>query len=121
MPELAARDPDLARRGRFLTCDFGIGVGSMPLWVRVAGGRIESVRRGPFLLKPWTFSIRADAEAWAHFHEPFPSPGFHDLLALTKAKRAVVEGDLVPFMGNLQFVKDVIALPRLLHSKGPTS
>jgi hypothetical protein len=72
------------------------------------------VKRGPFLLKSHTFSIVADPETWARFHRPIPEPGDHDLLALTKAGRAHVSGDLVPFMGNLQFIKDVVALPRSL-------
>jgi len=114
LPELAAADADLARRGRFLTCDFEIGVGSVPLSVSIDHGRVTSVKRGPFLLRSHTFSITAAPETWAGFHQPFPEPGDHDLLALTKSGRARVSGDLVPFMGNLQFVKDLLALPRLL-------
>ena len=71
-----------------------------------------------YLLKPFTFAIRAEADTWRRFHEPFPAPGCHDLLALTKVGRARVEGNLVPMMGNLQFVKDLIALPRSLLSQG---
>ena len=47
---------------------------------------------------------------------PEPRPGWHDLLALTKRKQAVLEGDLHPFMAHLQYFKDVLALPRLHHA-----
>lgn len=114
LPELAAADTDLARRGRFLTCDLEIGVGPVPLSVSIDQGRIASVKRGPFLLKPHTFSIAAEPEAWVRFLQPIPAPGDHDLLALTKSGRARVSGNLVPFMGNLQYVKDLLALPRNL-------
>jgi hypothetical protein len=114
LPELAAADADIARRGRFLTCDFEIGVGEVPLSVTIDEGRVVSVRRGPFLLKPHAFSICAEPEVWQRFHQPFPAPGDHDLLALTKTGRARVSGNLVPFMGNLQYVKDLLALPRSL-------
>jgi len=118
LPRLAAADRDLARRGRFLTCDMEIAVGTMPLSVRVVRGSVQSVERGPFLLRPHAFTIAADAETWARFHEPEPAPGDHDLFALTKSGRARVSGDLVPFMGNLQFVKDLLALPRRLSKTG---
>ncbi len=117
LPRLAARDPDLAWRGRFLTCDLELGIGSVPLSVSLVEGRITSVKRGPFLLKPFTFAIRAEPEVWQRFHEPYPAPGWHDLMALTKVGRARIEGNLVPFMGNLQFIKDLVALPRALHGE----
>ena len=112
LPKLAAADSDLVRRGRFLSCDFELGVGQLPLLVCIDAGRVTSVTKGPFLLKPWVFAIRAEPETWARFLEPVPQPGWHDLMALTKVGRARVEGNLVPFMGNLQYVKDLIALPR---------
>lgn len=117
LPQLTTAAPDLVRRGRFLSCDFEIGVGSISLSVAVVEGRVTAVRRGPFLLKSHAFSICAEPDAWARFHEAFPSPGFHDLFAMTKAGRAHISGDLVPLMGNLQYVKDLIALPRPFASR----
>jgi hypothetical protein len=117
LPGLVAADADLLRRGRFLTCDLELGVGAQPLHVEIAAGRVASVQRGPFLLRPWTFAIRADAAVWLRFLEPLPAAGYHDIMALTKAGRARVEGNLVPFMGNLQYIKDVLAAPRALFAK----
>jgi|LNFM01.1.fsa_nt_gb hypothetical protein len=116
--ELAAADDDLARRGRFLDADVEIRVGSIPLGIAIRAGRVVSVTRGPFLLKSSTFTIRAEADAWERFLEPFPVPGFHDLMAMTKAGMARVEGNLTPFMGNLQYIKDLIALPRGKNGSG---
>ena len=117
LPALTAADPDLVRRGRFLSAEIEIGVGTVPLAVAIAAGRVEAVRRGPFLLRPFMFAIRAEPDVWRRFHEPFPAPGWHDLFALTKAGRATIDGDLVTLMGNLQYVKDLIALPRALHAE----
>jgi hypothetical protein len=114
LPRLAAADRDLTRRGRFLTCEFEIGVGDVPLAVSVVEGQVVSVTRGPFLLKPFRFSIRAEPEDWLRFFEPMPAPGYYDLLGMNKVGRAHIAGDLVPLMGNLQYVKDLIALPRTL-------
>jgi hypothetical protein len=41
-----------------------------------------------------------------------PEPGYHDLFAMKKLGVARVEGDLVPLMANLRYVKDVVTAPR---------
>ncbi len=117
LPRLIAADPDLVRRGRFLDCDFEIGLGAILLLVSVRAGQVTSVARGPFLLKSSVFAIRADAETWEAFLEPRPKPGWHDILALTKTGRARIEGNLQPFMANLQVIKDMLAAPRALAPK----
>jgi hypothetical protein len=111
---LVDRDADLVRRGRFLTTDFAIVVGTTPLLVRVEAGRVISVSRGPFLLRPWTFSISATAETWLKLLKPVPDPGSNDLMALSKVGLARIEGNLQPLMANLQYVKDVVTAPRAL-------
>lgn len=118
LPRLAAEDEDLARRGRFLDCEFEIGVGAQSLRVVVRAGIVHAVVRGPFLLRSADFAIRAEPETWLAFLEPMPKAGVHDILALTKVGKARIEGNLVPFMANLQFVKDLLALPRLLVAEG---
>jgi hypothetical protein len=114
LPSLVGGNADLVRRGRFLICDFEIGVGTLPLAVRVEQGHIASVTRGPFLLKPWVFAVRMAPGDWLKFFEPFPAAGWHDLMALSKRGAARIEGNLQPFMANLQYIKDVLAAPRAL-------
>ena len=46
-----------------------------------------------------------------------PEPGWHDLFALTKRGAAAIEGDLRPLLQNLQYFKDLLALPRRLPEK----
>lgn len=113
LPSLLTGDADLARRGRFLDCHFIVGVGDIDLLVEVRSGTVASVARGPFLLKSSAFAIRATAEAWSRFLQPVPPPGFHDLMALSKAGLARIDGNLQPFMANLQYVKDVLAAARM--------
>lgn len=114
LPALVEANADLVRRGRFLTTDFAIIVGATPLLVRVEAGHVTSVARGPFLLRPWTFSITAAPETWLKLLKPVPDPGTHDLMALSKVGLARIEGDLKPFMANLQVIKDIITAPRAL-------
>jgi hypothetical protein len=111
-PALLASDEDLVRRGRFLTADIEVGIGETPYAVRFENGRITHLAAGPFLLPSWVFAVRAEADTWLQLWQPVPAPGWHDLLALSKQGRLRIEGNLQPFMSNLQYVKDVLALPR---------
>ncbi|MEO8651042.1 MAG: hypothetical protein ABI391_02000 [Hyphomicrobiaceae bacterium] len=114
LPELVERNADLVKRGRFLTTDFAVVVGATPLLVRIDSGRVTAVTRGPFLLRSWVFSITAAPDTWLKLLKPIPDPGTHDLMALSKTGLARIEGNLQPFMANLQYIKDVITAPRAL-------
>ena len=114
LPTLVDANADLIRRGRFLTTDFAVVVGATPLLVRVEAGRVTSVARGPFLLRPWTFSITAAPDTWLKLLKAVPDPGTHDLMALSKVGLARIEGNLQPFMANLQVIKDIVTAPRAL-------
>ncbi len=114
LPRLLERDPNLIRRGAFFDCRFCVGIGAIPFDVEAARGRITRLERGPFLMRSWRFAVRGTAEAWWRWWRPMPEPGWHDLFALTKRGCMVLEGDLQPLMANLQYLKDVLVLPRRL-------
>jgi len=114
LPDLVNADAALVRRGRFLTCDFLVEVGDAAYEVSVEQGRIAGVTRGLVAVRPWRFAIRASAEAWREFWQPVPRPGYHDLFALTRFGHARIEGDLLPLMANLRYVKEVLETPRRL-------
>ncbi len=115
--ELVNADAALVRRGRFLTTDFLVEVGDEAFLVSVQDGRIAGVTREGAPGRPWRFAIRASAEAWREFWQPVPRTGYHDLFALTRFGRARIEGDLLPLMANLRYVKEVLEKPRLLAGK----
>jgi hypothetical protein len=111
IPLLLAQDLGLQRRGAGLSCAFLLQIGDAQLYASYADSSLEFTR-GPLLMRSWRFALRGDAEAWTAFWEPVPLPGFHDVFALTKAKRFVLEGDLHPFMSRLLFFKALLSLPR---------
>ncbi len=117
LPELVDKDPNLLRLGRYLTVEFMVEVGSVPFYVSIADGHLVELERGPKLMRPWIFAVRGTAEAWNRFWQPIPEPGWHDLFALMKRQVASVEGDLRPFMANLQYIKDLLAAPRRLFTE----
>ncbi len=114
LPALLAADADLLRRGRWLTVDCRIDVGDDPFHLSLRDGALAGLERGPRLMRSTAFSFRATSEAWANYWRPIPAPGWHDVFALTKRGAASMEGDLRPLLQNLQYFKDLLALPRRL-------
>lgn len=112
LPDLLANRSDLVRRGRWLSVECRIDVGEEPFFLAIAQGALAGLERGPRLMRSSAFAIRASAEAWQEYWRPIPRPGWHDLLALTKRGAASIDGDLRPLMQNLQYFKDLLALPR---------
>ena len=112
LPRLLAADPDLARRGRWLTTDCRIDVGREPFLLAIRDGALASFERGPQLMRSTAFIVRATDEAWTEHWKSMPDPGWLDLFALTKRGAAAMDGDLRPLLQNLQYFKDLLALPR---------
>lgn len=88
-----------------------VGFGSVELLTQVRDGRVvevaDKMARPP--LQPFDFSIRAGAEAWQRFWQRIPPAGSHDIFALMRAGEMTIEGNLLPLMSNLQFVKDLLS------------
>ena len=63
------------------------------------------------------FSIRAATRPGRSIGTRCREPGWHDLFALTKRGAASMEGDLRPLLQNLQYFKDLLALPRRLPAE----
>lgn len=112
IPALLDQTPALIVRGRFLDCECLLGPTGHPFHASIRQGRIVDLMPAPVLMRSWRFAYRASLAAWAEHWQAAPRPGFHDLLALTKRGEADLEGDLHPFIANLQYFKDVLALPR---------
>ena len=114
LPELLAADSDLLRRGRWVTVDCRIDIGEQPFFVALENGDLAAFERGTRLMRSSAFAIRASDDTWTRHWQPVPAPGWHDLFALTKRGVASMEGDFRPLLQNLQFFKDLLALPRRL-------
>lgn len=99
----------LVHRGRHVDVRFLVDVGDQDWLIEIRGGRVGSVRRGPFVMPSWTFALRASRDEWLLFWQPMPRPGSHDLFAMLRRRALRIEGDLHPFMANLLYFKDVLA------------
>ena len=105
-------DANLRRRGAFLTTEMFVGIGAVPVHLSIVAGEIVRLDIKPGLMRSWRFAIKGSGRAWSAFWRPVPPPGWHDLFALSKRGELTMEGDLQPFVANLQFIKDVLAAPR---------
>ena len=114
LPELVNQDTALVRRGRWLSNVFLVEAGTTQFLVHVDKGRLLNVEHGPFVMPSWSFAIRASESVWQRFWQPLPAPGDNDIFALRKTGEMSVEGNLQPFMANLIYIKQVLAMPRAL-------
>src|SRR5947208_5767164 len=121
IPDLVNADTDLVRRGRFLSTTFLIEIGEQGYLVKIIEGRIVSVTPGPFVTPNYSFALRAPLEEWQLFWTKLPPPGHHDIFALFKRGKLVIEGDLHPLMANLLYFKDVLAAPRRIFDTQNTA
>jgi len=112
IPSLMETEPSLARRGRFLTADFQLVLGRQVCFVAIFEGTISGIETRPQIMRPAAFRIAAEVPAWLNFWKAMPEPGWHDILAMMKRNNLTVDGDLRVFMGHLQYIKDLLALPR---------
>ena len=112
---LLSADSDLLRRGRSLSVDCRIDIGAEPFFLSIRDGGLAVLDRGQRLMRSTAFTVRATDEAWINHWKPVPDPGWHDLFALSKCGAASMEGDLRPLLQNLQYFKDLLALPRKIQ------
>ena len=117
LPSLLDADQDLRRRGRWVNVECRVDIGDEPFFLSLDKGALAGFERGARLMRSSAFAVRATDQAWTQFWQPVPTPGWHDLFALTKRGAASMEGDLRPLLQNLQFFKDLLALPRR-HQEG---
>jgi hypothetical protein len=110
--DLANADGALVRRGRFLEVTFLLEIGDSADLIKIHRGRIEAIEPGPHVAPRYTFALRASAAAWARFWQAVPPPGAHDLMAMLKSGELRLQGDQQPFMANLRYFKELLALPR---------
>jgi hypothetical protein len=114
LAELVNGSPSLVFRGRFVTAEIQVVVGKDEYRIRIEEGRVAGVEMGPFLMRPSAITIRASAEAWGKFWQPYPAPGYQDLFGMTKKGEAEVSGDLRLLMQNLRYFKELLEAPRKL-------
>lgn len=104
--------PNLVRRGRHFNAAWIVQIGALRYWLQTDQGRLVACRTGVPLMQSSRLTFAASAAVWEAFWQPVPVAGAHDLFALTKRGALRIEGDMHLLLSNLQYLKDVLALPR---------
>ena len=63
LSELVNGSPPVVSRGRLVTTEIQVMVGRDEYRIKIEGGRIAGVEKGPFLMRPCSLTVRASAEA----------------------------------------------------------
>lgn len=111
LPRLVNDDPAIVRWGRGINQAFMVEVGDQQYLLHALDGKLR-VEKGPFVMRSWSFAIRASRESWEKFWQKAPAPGWHDLFALLRRGDVAFEGDQRVLMAYLLYVKLVLAAPR---------
>lgn len=112
LPELFNRRLKLIQHARRLNTRFLLVSGDASFRIAIADGKVSTVQSGPFIMGQWDFCIQADEDTWQKFWLPTPPPGFHDVMALSKARRMSIQGNIYPFMSNLLYFKELLSTVR---------
>jgi len=109
--QLAERE-HLAWKGRHLNTSFLFALGERRYLIAIQEGRMRVRNASAITMPQWDFALRADENVWNEFFQPIPRPEYHDLLAMMKFRRLIIEGNLYAFMSHLLFFKALFALLR---------
>jgi hypothetical protein len=112
IPGRVNADPHLLWRGRTLSVDCLVQIGSTAFLLRIDRGSIRECRTELPLPCSWDLAVRGTLQAWTALWQDPPPPRWHDLFALSKRGEMSIEGNLQPLFAHLQYFKDVLALPR---------
>ena len=112
------RNEALVRRGRHVDWAILVGVGEVDYIVRIEAGLVMDVRVRRIAIDSGRFAIRAPAEIWREHWRALPKRGHHDLFSMLAAGLARIDGDLLPFMQNLLYFKELLAAPRSANAAG---
>jgi len=108
----AARTETLARQGRTFSADWIVRIGGTAHLIRTEAGRVTGCEPGLPLLRSTRLSVNGTPRAWHELWKPMPRAGWHDVFALYKRGEMQFEGDIQLFLAHLQYLKDVLNLPR---------
>ncbi len=112
IPDQLRAHPSLVWRGRHAHFSFMVGVGPDDYVLDISAGWLTQISLRALPTDSAQFTISATEEAWDLFWSPVPPRDFHDLFSMLAAGNLRLDGNLVPLMQHLQYIKDLLALPR---------
>ena len=102
----------LVEKGRWVNLTFTFGIGKNDYLFEIIEGKVISSTKRTVLTKSGIFKIHGERDAWEKHWFNIPPRDYHDIFAMLTKKLIIIDGNLTPFMQNLQYFKDLIASNR---------
>ena len=103
---------DLLKRGKWVNLTFTFGIENTDYLIQIINGKVNSIKKRVLLTKSGVFRIHGESLSWEKHWLKNPPRDYHDIFAMLAKKIIILEGDLTPFIQNLQYFKDLIASNR---------
>ena len=103
---------DLLKRGKWVNLTFTFGIENTDYLIEIINGKVNSIKKRVLLTKSGVFRIHGQSLSWEKHWLKNPPRDYHDIFAMLAKKIIILEGDLTPFIQNLQYFKDLIASNR---------
>ena len=103
---------DLLKRGKWVNLTFTFGIENTDYLIEIINGKVNSIKKRVLLTKSGVFRIHGESASWEKHWLKNPPRDYHDIFAMLAKKIIILEGDLTPFIQNLQYFKDLIASNR---------
>ena len=105
----------LIENGRWLNITFTFGIEDKDYLFEILSGNVLSINEREILTQSGTFKIYGQKDSWNKHWLKVPPRDYHDIFAMLAKKIIYIDGDLTPFIQNLQYFKDLIASNRDMH------
>ncbi len=99
----------LATMARGLDMRLMLKSGEDQTLLTIRDGAVTKADPGPHVMASWDTRLSAAPEDWAEHLAALPRPGYHDIFALLRAEKIAFEGDLLPMMQHLLYIKRLLA------------
>ena len=106
---------DLLKRGKWVNLTFTFGIENTDYLIQIINGKVNSIKKRVLLTKSGVFRIHGESVSWEKHWLKNPPRDYHDIFAMLAKKIIILEGDLTPFIQNLQYFKDLIASNRTFN------
>ena len=106
---------ELLKRGQWVNLTFTFGIENTDYLFEIINGKVNSIKKRVLLTKSGVFRIHGEIVSWEKHWLKNPPRDYHDIFAMLAKKNIILEGDLTPFIQNLQYFKDLIASNRTFN------
>ena len=106
------KDSQIISRGKWVNVKFILNVDTSDFIIDIKNGRINSIQLRKVDTESGEFKISSSLNNWKKHWLKIPPRDYHDLFAMLSKKLIKIDGNIIPFMQNLQYFKDLIASNR---------